>query len=352
MMKTLAVVGIALAVGGGFFVWWQNSSTPDVPAVAFNEDKATAASQPDASDKPASPFDPVQADTAKTDDTVADGNSDAANQAASTDNNPNRRVTLSASEEALALEAYELGVVSLSDEQILDFTLRLKTDKAFLQAVADEFRAETDPARLKRLSFLLGEAQDPALTSIAGDMVYSGNRESELAGLDLLRRLQPIDPAARDVVFTILSTEVDPEVMVGALNVLAMPGQATESERQSIVDSVVPLTQSDSAVVRQRSVSMISKWASGDTATDVLLAGLNDPDESVRKTAAYATLNLSETSPAIVEALFSVLENQDELPRARKGAANSLRSKSLSESDQQRLKIADRQMREQYVSKQ
>jgi hypothetical protein len=182
-------------------------------------------------------------------------------------------------------------------------------------------------------------------------MVYSGNRDSELAGLDLLRKLQPYDPTSRDVVMNILTSDADPEVMVGALNVLVLPSEATQAERQTIVDHVQPLLKSDSAAVRQRSVSMISKWSTGATASDALLLGLHDADESVRKTAAYSSINLEDPSPAIIEALFFVLENQDELPRARKGARQSLNGKELSESDKLRLQAADAQMRNQYARK-
>ena len=345
--QTLAAVGIALAAGGGFFYWWQGNNTPDV-VVGSTTTIEPAPSTESNVDELLSPFDPVEPSDA-TISQAAQQTTASTTVSSSTSKPP--RATPTASEEALALQAYELGVTDLSDEQILDFTLRLKSDAAFLQAVADEFRAESDPERLKRLSLLLGEAQDPSLTPVASDMVYSGNRESQLAGLDLLRRLQPFDPSARDVVMNILTTEADPEVMVGTLNVLALPGQATDAEKQTIVDHVLPLTTNYSAAVRQRSISMISKWSDDDTAMDVLVAGLNDVDESVRKTAAYSTLGLKNPSPEIIEALFSVLEDQNELPRARKGARQSLQGKTLSESNKLRLQTADAQMRKQYARK-
>lgn len=344
--KFLAAAGIALAVGGVIFYSTQHKTAP---VVVIDTTPQTQASSSDNSEGSSSPFDPV---VAKADDKSPETGENSG--ASATDTNPqgvSRRITLSASSDAKAMQAYELGTSDLTDDQILDLILRLKTDKAFLQAVADEFRAETNPARLKRLAYLLGESEDPALTTIATDMVYSGNRDSELAGLDLLRKLQPFDPSARDVVMNILTSDADPEVMVGALNVLVTPGQTTESERQTIVDHLQPLLSSDSAVVRQRSVSMISKWSSGAVASDALLQGLSDVDGAVRKTAAYATMNLDDPSPAIIEALFGVLENQDELPRARKGARRSLKDKNLSEGDKLRLQAADAQMREQYARK-
>ncbi len=347
LSKTLVAVGIALAVGGGFFYWWPSNITPEA-----NVNSATAVGSATSDDsstaKPVSPFDPViSSDNTNTE--VAQQSSVSVAENSNTKNAS--QLVPSASEEALALQAYDLGATDLSDEQILDFTLRLKTDAAFLQAAGDEFRAETDPDRLKRLAFLLGEAQDPSLTPIASDMVYSGNRESQLAGLDLLRRLQPFDSSARDVVMNILTTDADPEVMVGTLNVLTLPSEASDAEKQSIVDHVLPLTTNNSAAVRQRSISMISKWSSDETAMDVLAAGLNDAEESVRSTAAYATLNLDNPSPAIIEALFAVLENQNELPRARKGARQSLQGKALSENNMLRLQTADAQMRKQYARK-
>ncbi len=348
MSKSLAAVGIALAVGGVFLYLSQRNTAPEIVNDAVGQEPAMISTTPELAP---SPFSTQVSDAVDSTDTAETATENTVDSSAANTTGVVRRIALSASEEALAAEPYDLATTDLSDDQILDFVLRLKTDKAFLQAVAQEFRTETDPARLKRLTYLLGESQDPTLTPVATDMVYSGNRDSELAGLDLLRKLQPYDPTSRDVVMNILTSDADPEVMVGALNVLVLPSEATQAERQTIVDHVQPLLKSDSAAVRQRSVSMISKWSTGATASDALLLGLHDADESVRKTAAYSSINLEDPSPAIIEALFFVLENQDELPRARKGARQSLNGKELSESDKLRLQAADAQMRNQYARK-
>ncbi|MEE9335020.1 MAG: HEAT repeat domain-containing protein [Granulosicoccaceae bacterium] len=353
--KTLAAA--VIAVGGGFLYWLQGniapvddpSATTEVVATSDANEGAEEIVRDSSQTKPVSPFGTIDTETAQS---VA--NQPEAIQQISTKPSPaasNTQQNLSVSKEALAAQAYELGTIGLTDEQILDFTNRLKTDPAFLEAVANEFRSETDLKRLQRLSYLLGQVDDPALTSVANDMVYSGSRDSQLAGLELLKHLQPNAPQARDAVRNILSSDSDPEVIVRTINVLAMPAQVSDAEKQSLVDHLLPLTNSDSADVRQSSIAMITRWSGGDTANDVLTTGLNDTDEQVRKTAAYATIELQNPSPAVIEALFVVLENQNELPRARKGARLSLSGKQLSESNKVRLKTADAQMRKQYARK-
>lgn len=351
--KTL--VAAFLVVGGGFFYWLHGNispvndpdATPAVEATSDTNNVAEEIAEDPSQAKPISPFGTIETvETEKTTSKAIQPDSAKPEPTAS-----NTRQNLNVSAEALAVQAYELGTTNLTDEQILDFTNRLKTDAAFLEAVANEFRSETDLDRLSRLAYLLGQADDPALTTVANDMVYSGNRDSQLAGLELLKHLQPNAPQARDAVRNILSSDSDPEVLVRTINVLAMPTQASDTEKQSLVDHLLPLTNSDSADVRQSSIAMITRWSTSDTANDVLIAGLNDTDESVRKTAAYASAELKTPSPAVVEALFMVLENQDELPRARKGARLSLNGKQLSESNKVRLQTADAQMRKQYARK-
>ncbi len=346
-MKTaLVVASIALVVGGGFFIWWQGNESQEADtitvAVEPEPDSPTVESR---EETPVSPFSSVSSadETSVEAPQVTTPNDPVV---AKVDNTPATDVKIS--EEALAWQAFDLGVADISDEQIAQLTLRLKNDPAFLQAVVSEFGVETDPKRLKRLSYLLGATKDSSLTPIASDMVYSGNRVSQLAGLDLLKRMQPYDASARDVVMNLLTTDSEPEVLVATLNVLVLPGEATNADKQAIVDHVLPLTNNDSASVRQRSISIISQWSDDDTMSDVLLSGLNDVDEQVRKTAAYASKKLSSPSADVIEALFGVLENQNELPRARKGARLSLQSQQLSESNKVRLETADTQMRNQY----
>ena len=247
--------------------------------------------------------------------------------------------------------AYEIGQQSLSDADFRSTVQQLRSDAALLAATMDEFRSETDPQRLNRLAQLLGEVDSPELTPLASELIYSGNVNSQMAGLDLLRRIQPRDAGARDVVVNVLSSQSNPDVLVAALNVLATPGQVNAEQRQTMLNQITPLVNDVSPRVRQRALSTLSKWTNDASLTPTLLSGLTDPDPNVRQTAAYAFVNYPYPDADVSQALLTLLENSDNTKRARRGAALALHGMNLNNQEQQRLLIGERLLNRRSVVK-
>ena len=125
----------------------------------------------------------------------------------------------------------------------------------------EEFRYNTDPARAKQLAALLGPYNDPAIVQTASELAYSGDHQSQLAGLDLLARVQPRNDEARDVAIDLLGSGNDPTLLVATMNVLAVPARtATASQRQLLNDNLANLAKHYDPKVRGQSLSLLGRW--------------------------------------------------------------------------------------------
>jgi DNA-binding response OmpR family regulator len=242
------------------------------------------------------------------------------------------------------IAAYEIARTAISDAEFERLAQLLRNDPALFQNLLEEFRLEVDAERLSRLTLLLAEVGGDELTLLASDMVYSGDNTSQLAGLELLRRIQADDPAARDIIITMLSGETNTDTLVAALNAVSTPGIANPAQTQSLVDQVKPLASHENVQVRRNSLTILSRWANDASVTPQLRAGLADTDPGIRSTATYAFVDYPFVTHEVKRDLLAVLENGEESRRIRSGAMLALQSMELDTQQQSRLERAIRQL--------
>jgi len=81
------------------------------------------------------------------------------------------------------LNAYDIAQAPVDDETVEALVFRLRKDKQLLNDLINEYRAETDPKRLNRLTMILGLTATSETLTLAEEMIYSGIDESRDAGL-------------------------------------------------------------------------------------------------------------------------------------------------------------------------
>jgi len=221
---------------------------------------------------------------------------------------------------AQTIDVTSLGRSAITDAEFLQLAEALRSDPELLQQLIDELRQETDSERRTALARLLGEVGGEGLTLTASELIYSGDAESRRIGLDLLRKIQPGNAAARDIASTLLATEVEPEILVDTLSVLAKPGSVDDSSRQFLSEQVAFLAEHESAAVRSVSLDILSRWSKDGQYTEVLRNGLSDVEPVVRELAAYSLVGHDNVSPALIDSLLLVAEDSSELDRPRRGA--------------------------------
>lgn len=246
-------------------------------------------------------------------------------------------------QEGDTIAAYEIARSAISDAEFERLAQLLRSDPALFHNLLEEFRLEVDAERLSRLTLLLAEVGGGELTLLASDMVYSGDATSQLAGLELLRRIQADDPAARDIIITLLSGETNADTLVATLNAVSTPGVADPAQTRSLVDQVKPLASHENVQVRRNSLTILSRWASDASVTPQLRAGLADSDSGIRSTATYAFVDYPFVTHEVKLDLLGVLENAEENRRIRSGALLALQSMELDAQQQSRLETAIRQ---------
>lgn len=236
-----------------------------------------------------------------------------------------------------------LGRGPLEDDALEALVARLAVDPELLGALVDEFRSEGDPARLERLSRILGELGAPEATTLAAELVFSGDETSRAIGLDLLRQVQPESAEARDIAASLLATETDGDALLPTLQVLAKEAVDVDAEtRGALSAQMALLTGHGDARVRRRSLDMLARWSDDPAHLPVLLDGLADPEAKVRETAAYAFVGRDDPDGSVVPELFAVIENDAETERARRGAILALKGMDLDERARARVREIER----------
>ncbi len=237
-----------------------------------------------------------------------------------------------------------IGQGPLSDDEFTQIVAQLKQDPALLSQLIDEFRQEQQPERKARLARLMGQVGGEQVLLAASELIYSGDAASRTLGLDLLQEVQPGNATARDIASSLLSTEVESQVLIDTMTALAQPGDVDQNSRLFLADQVALLATHDDPDVRGISLNILSRWSTDERYTQVLLDGLEDQVSTVRQSAAYALVGHEDTSQAVLDSLLSVASNPDESKRARRGSLLALRSMSISDELRQQLVIITREL--------
>jgi|GEM_PF-5131370 len=226
----------------------------------------------------------------------------------------------------------DIGQSSFSNDEFHKIVRLLRTDPEFLLGLQSEFQTSQNPARLKRLAFMLGDLRDDSLVNVATQMLNSGQSISEIAALQLLGRLQIHSTEAREQILQVINVRPEASVVIGALNALARPMEenVVESERLHVANQITPLLSHPDNEIRRHSYALLFRWA--DTVADLeptLLSALEDSDPGVRRTAAQGFIKAPNKTQAAKLALLRMLDNQEESAGNRKAAALALQNFDL-----------------------
>ena len=232
----------------------------------------------------------------------------------------------------------------ISDAEFEQLVAQLRNSPELLQQLIDEFRQETDVNRQLQLLRLLGEVGGPSVTLTASELIYSGNPESRSIGLELLQRVQPGNAEARDIASSLLATSVEPDVLVSTLTTLARPGDVSDENREFLAQQVAILATHNDDAVRSVSLSVLSRWGTGEQFTAVFIDGLNDTADVVRESAAYSLVGRGDASPAVISALMAVATDSTEYEQARRGSILALRGMDISIQQQATLDRTERDL--------
>jgi len=247
--------------------------------------------------------------------------------------------------EALAsIDVSALGRRDFTDDAFNALVERLRKDPGLLQSLLDEFRQETDPERLRRLSQLLGEVGGSDVTTVASELVFSGDPGSRAIGLELLKHVQPGNADAREIVSGILATEIEASTLVDTLNAISTPGAVDADARAGLSEQVALLASHSDPAVRRSSLDILSRWSDDPRHTPVLLNGLTDTDSSVRETAAYSLVGHEDSSDEVIQDLLFVVNNEQEAEQTRRGAILALRGMPLSDTQRQQLVTVEKRL--------
>jgi len=242
------------------------------------------------------------------------------------------------------IDVTTLGWSPVSDEAFEQLVARLRNDPALLQQLVDEFRQETDPERRMQLLNLLGEAGGSAVTLAASELIYSGNPESRRQGLELLQMVQPDNAEARNIASSLLTTEVEPGVLVSTLTTLANPADVDDESREFLSEQIAILATHDDASVRSISLDILSRWSTSGQFTSVLVNGLSDSADVVRESAAYSLVGRQDAGESVMAALYAVAIDPSENRRARRGSILALRGMPITFSQREALVRAEREL--------
>lgn len=229
------------------------------------------------------------------------------------------------------LHAWEVAQEPMLDEEYYRVVEILKSNPDFLLAVIAEFQGESDLRRLAKLAELLGEVEDPAITTTAIDMLASGNASSKKAAFKLLGNIQHRDINAQQAILQSISSSTDAPMLVSALNALSVADRSIPIDRRTdITNRITPLIQHGDSDVRRHGYITLFRWAADmEHLLPQLTTGLRDSDEQIRRITALSFAEFPQTDEQIKLELFTMLNNLAESNRNRKAAASALKKLDL-----------------------
>jgi uncharacterized protein (UPF0147 family) len=338
-LKAVLTAAVLAAVVFGYQRVYHNPSDPSATGQANASDDAiaTTASIEDANafELESKPFELAETETQITSGTATESTP-------SVDNTP--------AVEYPPLNAYDIAQAPVDDATVESLVFRLRNDKQLLIDLINEYRAETDPKRLNRLTMILGLTATQETLTLAEEMIYSGIDESRDAGLGLLSRIAPNNPAAFDVAANLLSSETQPDVLVATMNVLAIPKNADDNQLALFEAQISQMVNHESVAVRRQSISILSRISNDSNLDPILVNALDDNDASVREAAAFAYAEFPYENPQAIDRLMRIVEDQNESKGLRRGAAYALKNKGLDDASLARVNAALQQMSRRSVS--
>lgn len=231
----------------------------------------------------------------------------------------------------------QIGSEPLDDGEFNALVAYLKNDSELFAQFLTQYRETTDPDRSKRLAQVLDEFDDSTITTLAEELVFSGDVGSQVAGLDLLSGQQANNPQAREVVSQVLELETNPVVISSALNAMATPGEVTSEERTKLLNQFVMHSSNDDAAVRGRSLALMKRWGGDTNMNEHYIVGLQDSDDKVRIGALLSLASSKHPGDDTFQALVSVVEDLSMDMQSRKTAMRALDKYDLADEEKQRL---------------
>lgn len=232
----------------------------------------------------------------------------------------------------------------LSEHELGVLVEQLEGNPALLAQLMDEFRQELDPERKVRLAMVLGEVGGEQVTLLASELIFSGDSDARVLGMDLLQDIQPGNTQARNIASDMLATEVEPKTLVDAMTALSIPGEVDPASRLFLSDQLALLATHEDESVRSISLDILSRWSDDGRYTGVLLSGLDDASEYVRASAAYALAEHEDQSLAVVSRLFATVRASTETTQVKRAAILALRSMPLTPDQRNELTLLERRL--------
>jgi hypothetical protein len=187
-------------------------------------------------------------------------------------------------------------------------------DDAAMQELLDVYKYNLyDREATDSIQELLLEIKTEEMQSFVEDLVTLGNKESQIAGLNLLSDLQMQDLRSLAIVTdTIALNNHDPEVLISALH--AFPGVSlSPEESKDVLQDLSLLANHYDEKVRLASLMPIATWArNADQLDDVLEVFKNG--ESQSRAAAAAALEQSPIKDRQLKNIYLEIMGNDSSP--------------------------------------
>lgn len=230
-----------------------------------------------------------------------------------------------------SLHAWEVAQEPMLDEEYYRIVEILNSNPDFLMAVIAEFQGESDLRRLAKLAELLGEVENPEITTTAINMLASGNASSKKAAFKLLGNIQHRDINAQQAILQSISSSTNAVMLVSALNALSVADRSIAINRRTdITNRITPLIQHEDTDVRRHGYITLFRWAADmEQLLPRLTTGLRDSDEQIRRITALSFAEFPQADEQIKLELFTMLNNPAESDRNRNAAASALKRLDL-----------------------
>lgn len=212
---------------------------------------------------------------------------------------------------------------------------KAKSNSDTLRAMIDAYRQNPDSRLGGNLQSVLAELKDPEVVDAALGLSQSTSTEEQLAGLELLAKLDMPSEEVLQITTGIIATkQAEPDVIMAAVHALPKSGIAPDNQN-AILQDLSQLAQSnDNAGVRSASIFKVGELAKDaddlSVVTNMLTAN-NETDDRI--SAAMAIQQSNVVDDQLKQTLINHMSNPEELWEIRRLSAQSLERFKLSEDE-------------------